>query len=73
MAIAMAEGPAAGLELIEQVAPKLPRYPWLAAARADLLVKLGRTDEARGEFTRAAELTTNAHDRAKLLRRAGEL
>ena len=73
MAIAMAEGPAAGLALIDQIAPKLPRYPWLAAARADLLVKLGRTDEARGEFTRAAELTTNAHDRAKLLRRAGEL
>jgi RNA polymerase sigma factor (sigma-70 family) len=73
MAIAMVEGPALGLALIDEIAPRLGRYPWLAAARADLLVKLGRLGEARGEFTRAAELTANEHDRAKLLRRAAEL
>ncbi|HEY6037901.1 MAG TPA: sigma-70 family RNA polymerase sigma factor [Kofleriaceae bacterium] len=73
MAIAMAEGPAAGLALIDDIAPRLARYPWLAAARADLLVKLDRRDEARSELARAAELTTNTHDRAKLLRRAAAL
>src|SRR6185312_12476443 len=56
MAIAMVQGPAIGLALIDELAPHLPRYPWLAAARADLLVKLGRLGEARDEFTRAAEL-----------------
>jgi len=73
MAIAMTEGPAAGLRLIDDIAPRLPRYPWLAAARADLLIKLDRRAEAVVELQRAAELTTNTHDRAQLLRRAAAL
>jgi predicted RNA polymerase sigma factor len=75
MAIAMAEGPAAGLTIIETLAtdPALARYPWLPGARADLLVKLGRFAEAREQFLRAAELTGNDHDRAQLLERAKAL
>jgi RNA polymerase sigma-70 factor, ECF subfamily len=75
MAVAMAEGPAAGLAIIETLAtdPALARYPWLPGARADLLVKLGRFAEAREQFLRAAELTGNDHDRAQLLERAKAL
>jgi RNA polymerase sigma factor (sigma-70 family) len=75
MAIAMAEGPAAGLALIDALAEHaaLARYPWLPGARADLLARLGRLDEARREFERAAELTGNTHDRQQLLERAKRL
>jgi RNA polymerase sigma-70 factor, ECF subfamily len=75
MAVAMAAGPAAGLAIIDALAadPALARYPWLPSARADLLVKLGRTDEACREFERAAELAGNARDRAQLLSRAAAL
>jgi predicted RNA polymerase sigma factor len=68
----MAEGPAAGLALVEKLAsePTLASYPWLPSVRADLLAKLGRTDEARAEFERAAALNQNARERAMLLRRA---
>jgi RNA polymerase sigma factor (sigma-70 family) len=75
MAIAMAEGPAAGLALIDALAEHaaLARYPWLPGARADLLARLGRFSEAKREFERAAELTGNAHDRQQLLARAKHL
>ncbi|MDB4959828.1 MAG: polymerase sigma-70 factor, subfamily [Myxococcales bacterium] len=75
MAIAMARGPAAGLELLDTLAtqPSLASYHWLPSARADLLVKLGRLDEARAEFERAASLAGNARDRELLLGRAAEL
>jgi RNA polymerase sigma factor (sigma-70 family) len=75
MAVAMAEGPAVGLALIDDLAgePSLADYPWVPSARADLLEKLGRTDEARGEFERAAKLSGNARDRAQLLARVEKL
>ncbi len=72
MAVSMAEGPAAGLALIDRLCdqPLLRDYHLLPSARADLLAKLGRTDEARGEYERAASLTQNARQRARLLERA---
>lgn len=75
MAISMAEGPAAGLALIDALAEHaaLARYPWLPGARAELLARLGRLDEARRELERAAELTGNTHDREQLLARAKQL
>ena len=72
MAIAMSEGPAAGLAIIDALTrePSLEQYPYLPSARADLLFKLGRADEARAEFERAASLTKNARQREQLLERA---
>jgi RNA polymerase sigma factor (sigma-70 family) len=72
VAVAMAEGPAAGLELVDALTsePSLQNYHLLPSARADLLVKLGRLTEARAEFERAASLTRNARQRARLLERA---
>ena len=72
VAVGMAHGPAAGLELIDQLLsePSLRNYQFLPAARGDLLAKLGRNDEARIEFERAASLTTNERERDLLLRRA---
>jgi predicted RNA polymerase sigma factor len=74
MAVSIASGPAAGLELVEALAsePSLRRYHLLPSARGDLLYKLGRLDEARAEFERAAALTENARQRARLLERAAE-
>jgi RNA polymerase sigma factor (sigma-70 family) len=74
VAVGMAEGPAAGLALVEEVAgdPALRQYHLLPAVRADLLLKLGRRGEAREEFLRAAELTRNERERELLQRRAGE-
>jgi predicted RNA polymerase sigma factor len=68
----MAYGPAAGLELVEALVsePSLKAYHLLPSVRGDLLVKLGRLDEARSEFERAASLTRNTHERALLLDRA---
>jgi predicted RNA polymerase sigma factor len=68
----MAFGPAAGLELVDQLVdePALEQYHLLPSVRGDLLAKLGRADEARGEFERAAELTENERERALLLERA---
>src|ERR687885_730139 len=59
VALAMAFGPAAGLELVDELGdePSLKSYPFLPAVRGDLLAKLGRLDEARIEFERAASLT----------------
>jgi RNA polymerase sigma-70 factor (ECF subfamily) len=72
VAVAMAEGPAAGLALVDRLTsePALKDYHLLASVRGDLLAKLGRHDEARAEFERAASLTQNARERALMLARA---
>ena len=72
VAVGMAEGAAAGLALVDELAAQgmLAQYHLLASVRGDLLAKLGRSDEARAEFTRAATLTSNASEQALLLRRA---
>ncbi len=72
VALAMAFGPAAGLELVDALTsePSLENYHLLPSVRGDLLAKLGRVDEARVEFERAASLTHNARERDLLLARA---
>ena len=72
VAVGMAEGPAAALALVDPLrdAPALKGYPWLPSVRGDLLARLGRVDEARAEFERAAALTRNERDRALLDERA---
>jgi len=72
VAVGMASGPAAGLEILDRLVlePSLKEYHLLPSARGDLLEKLGRFDEARVEFERAASLTRNARERAILLDRA---
>ena len=72
VAVGMAFGPEAGLELVDALAAEdaLRDYHLLPAVRGDLLEKLGRSDEARREFERAASLTANAAERGVLLRRA---
>ncbi|HEY0972953.1 MAG TPA: RNA polymerase sigma factor [Solimonas sp.] len=74
VAIAMAFGPAAGLELVDALReePALRQYHLLPSVRGDLLFKLGRYDEARAEFERAAAMTRNARERQLLLDRAGQ-
>lgn len=69
VALSYYAGPAVALDLVDQLAalPALRSYHLLPSVRADLLVKLGRLEEARAEFTRAAELTGNARE-AELLR-----
>jgi len=68
----MAFGPATGLELVDALTsePSLRAYHLLPSVRGDLLVKLGRFDEARVEFERAASLTRNTRERELLLDRA---
>ena len=72
VALSMAFGPAAGLAVVDRLTaePSLARYHLLPSVRGDLLVKLGRTAEARAEFERAASLTRNGRERALLLDRA---
>ena len=72
VAVAMASGPAAGLEIIDTLAaePSLKSYHLLPAVRGDFLAKLGRFAEAGDEFARAASLTSNARERELLLSRA---
>lgn len=72
VAVALAEGPAAGLKLVEALAeePALKDYHLLPSVRGDLLERLGRHEEARAEFARAAALTRNARERALLLERS---
>ena len=72
VAVGMAFGPTEALEIIDTIAdePALKGYHLVAAARADMLEKLGRREEARGEFERAASLTRNARERELLLKRA---
>jgi predicted RNA polymerase sigma factor len=72
VAVGMAFGPEAGLELVDALndEPSLKEYHLLPSVRADLLVKVGRYREARPEFERAASLTRNARERDLLLQRA---
>ena len=72
VAVAMAFGPAAGLELVEALVeePALARYHLLPAVRGDFLHRLGRFDEAQTELARAASLTLNTRERDLLLARA---
>ena len=72
VAVAMAFGPAAGLELVDVLTsePLLQEYHLLPSVRGDLLTKLGRFGEAATEFERAASLTRNARERELLLNRA---
>jgi len=74
VAVGMAFGPAAGLDLVDALIPdpSLQAYHLLPAVRGDLLRKLGRSEEARAEFERAASLTQNARERELLQRRAAE-
>ena len=73
VALGMAFGPAAGLELVDSLTadPALTGYHLLPSVRGDLLAKLGRFEEARAEFARAASLTQNDRER-ELLQRKGE-
>ena len=73
VAVAMAFGPAEGLALVDALVsePALRGYHLLPAVRGDFLAKLGRHDEARAEFERAASLTQNAREKKLLLDRAG--
>lgn len=75
VAISMAEGPAAALPLVDELAtePALASYHLLPSVRGDLLAKLGRTEEARAELSRAASLTNNARERELLLARVRAL
>jgi RNA polymerase sigma-70 factor (ECF subfamily) len=72
VALSMAFGPAAGLEVVDALTsePSLESYHLLPSVRGDLLRKLGRMDEARAEFERAARLTRNTRERDLLIERA---
>jgi len=72
VAVSMAFGPAAGLELADALTlePLLDGYHLLPSVRGDLLARLSRFDEARAEFERAAALTRNERERTLLLERA---
>ena len=74
-AVAFRDGPAAGLSAVEAVAgdPRLEGYPYLPASRADLLRRLGRTDEASTAYREALALTANAAERGYLDRRLADL
>ena len=74
VAVGMAFGPDAGLDLVDALVgePSLKSYHLLPAVRGDLLRKLGRAQEARAEFERAASLTENLAERKLLTRRAAE-
>ncbi len=73
VAVSMAYGPAAALEIVDRLAAsaQLQAYHWLPSVRGDLLQRLGRQAEARIEFERAAAMTQNARESALLLERAG--
>ncbi|HEX6721106.1 MAG TPA: RNA polymerase sigma factor [Burkholderiaceae bacterium] len=72
VAVGMAEGPAAALQIVDGLRdePALQNYHWLPSVRADLLARLGRNVEARAEWLRAASLAQNERERALLLQRA---
>ena len=74
VAMAMAFGPATGLEMINRLTsePSLQSYRLLTDVRGDFLVNLGRLDDAHGEHERAASLTRNAREHELLLERAAE-
>jgi predicted RNA polymerase sigma factor len=75
VAIAMAFGPAAGLELVDELTsePSLEGYHLLPSVRGALLARLGRVDEARAKIERTASLTRNARERKLLLERAARI
>jgi RNA polymerase sigma-70 factor, ECF subfamily len=75
VAVAMRDGPAAGLALIDETLSdgKLAEYHLAHAARADLCRRLGRSDEARAAYERALELTRQEPERRFLMRRIREL
>jgi RNA polymerase sigma-70 factor (ECF subfamily) len=75
VAVAMADGPAAGLAIVDKIAAsgQLDEYPYLHSTRADLLRRLERAADARVSYRRALELTANAPERAFLERRLTEL
>jgi RNA polymerase sigma-70 factor (ECF subfamily) len=73
VAVAMANGPDAGLELVDALAPRLDGYQYLHATRADLLRRLDRRDESAAAYTRALELSTVATERRYLQRRLDEV
>ncbi|CDN45939.1 hypothetical protein BN871_JQ_00020 [Paenibacillus sp. P22] len=72
VAVSMAHGPEIGLQLVDGLLsePSLKNYHLLPSVRGDLLMKLGRFDDAQSEFTRAAALAGNVRERAFLLKRA---
>jgi predicted RNA polymerase sigma factor len=74
VAVSYAAGPGPGLEALDALvgSKELEGYHLLPAVRGDLLERLGRVEEARAEFARAAELTQNDAERTLLLRRAGK-
>jgi RNA polymerase sigma factor (sigma-70 family) len=75
VAVSMAFGPAQALALVDGMRddPALKSYQWLPSVRGDLLARLGRREEARLEFERAAQLAGNVREREFLLGRAGEM
>ena len=75
VAVGMAFGPAAGLEIVDGLRDEksLQYYQWLPSVRGDLLAKLDRNEEAAAEFRRAADLAANARERELLLQRAQQL
>jgi RNA polymerase sigma-70 factor (ECF subfamily) len=73
VAVAMSDGPDAGLELVDALAPGLDGYQYLHATRADLLRRLDRRDESAAAYTRALELSTVATERRYLQRRLDEV
>lgn len=74
VAVSMADGPGPALEIVDRLAtePALRDHHLLPSVRGDLLARLGRTEEARAEFERAAELARSERERELLLRRAAE-
>jgi predicted RNA polymerase sigma factor len=74
VALSMAFGPETGLQIVDDLTkePSLKSYHLLPSVRGDLMAKLGRKDEARQEFERAASLTRNERERELLLKRAAE-
>ena len=74
VAVGMADGPEAGLAIVEGIAgePSLRNYHLLSGVRGDLLQKLGRFDKARAAFESAAQLAGNRRDRSLMLRRAAD-
>lgn len=72
VAVAMADGPDAGLALMEPLADELDRYHLYHAARADLLRRVGRSSEATAAYRRALELATNSVERNYLMKRVSQ-
>lgn len=74
VAVGMADGPDRGLALVDELTEEraLKNYPQLPAVRGELLTPMGRQDESRTEFARAAELTRNQAERSLFLKRAAD-